>query len=393
MAKFSVKKPLTVLVAVIAVLVMGVVSFVNMTPDLLPNIDMPYILLITAWPGATPEKVENAVTRPLEQAMATLEHIKEITSTSSANSSTLVLEFENSVNMDTVAVDILQKVEQLQGSWDDMVQTPYILKMNPSMIPVNVSAVRMEGMDTIALSTFVQDTLLNQLEGTAGVASISATGLINEKINIRLDDAKIVAANQKISRAIDDQFAEPEEELADGKAEIESNISDLEAKMAQLKEGADELAGKTAEGEATINQKQAELTQGKIQLLEQMTGLEGQLAELEGTEKQLTELQEQIAQLEATRQQLADSIPGLETLKTTLETLNAADAAFQLQIEEIQANPILTDEQKQQAVAAIQAMPEYQQTYAAIAEVEIQLAAMGIEGRDVEAVQALLDQA
>ena len=68
MSKFSVKKPLTVFVAVIAILVLGVVAYFRMTPDLLPNMDFPYVLIMTTYPGASPEKVEQEITKPMEQA-------------------------------------------------------------------------------------------------------------------------------------------------------------------------------------------------------------------------------------------------------------------------------------------------------------------------------------
>ena len=68
MEKFSVKKPLTIFVAVIAVLVLGVVAYFKMTPDLLPNMDFPYVIVVTTYPGATPAKVEEEVSKPLEQA-------------------------------------------------------------------------------------------------------------------------------------------------------------------------------------------------------------------------------------------------------------------------------------------------------------------------------------
>ena len=106
MSKFSVKKPLTVFVAVIAILVLGVVSYMNMTPDLLPNMDFPYVVIVTTYPGASPEKVEAEVTKPMEQSMSTLDHIVEVTSTSSENYSMVLMEFEDSVNMDTIGVDI-----------------------------------------------------------------------------------------------------------------------------------------------------------------------------------------------------------------------------------------------------------------------------------------------
>jgi len=111
MPKFSVKKPLTIFVVVIAILVLGVVSYTRMTPDLLPNMDFPYVMIMTTYPGANPERVEAEVSKPMEQSMATLEHIKEISSTSSENYSMVMLEFEESVNMDTIGVDIQQKID------------------------------------------------------------------------------------------------------------------------------------------------------------------------------------------------------------------------------------------------------------------------------------------
>mgnify|MGYP002989524495 CR=1 FL=1 len=151
MVKFSVKKPLTVFVAVLAVLVLGVVAYLKMTPDLLPNMDFPYVVIVTTDPGASPEAVESAVTRPMEQSMSTLDRIKSVTSTSQDSVSMVVLEFEDGVNMDTVSVDIQQKINMLEGNWDDGVGTPYVLKINPSMLPVEVAAVSMEGMDTVEL--------------------------------------------------------------------------------------------------------------------------------------------------------------------------------------------------------------------------------------------------
>ena len=150
MVKFSVKKPLTVFVAVLAVLVLGVVAYLKMTPDLLPNMDFPYVVIVTTDPGASPEAVESAVTRPMEQSMSTLDRIKSVTSTSQDSVSMVVLEFEDGVNMDTVSVDIQQKINILQGSWDDGVGTPYVLKINPSMLPVQVAAVSYSGKDVTA---------------------------------------------------------------------------------------------------------------------------------------------------------------------------------------------------------------------------------------------------
>ena len=91
-SKFSVKKPMTVLVGVVIAIVLGIVAFSRMTPDLLPNINLPYAVIITAYPGAAPEEVEEEVTKPIEQAMATLDHVEEITSVSRENASQVMLQ-------------------------------------------------------------------------------------------------------------------------------------------------------------------------------------------------------------------------------------------------------------------------------------------------------------
>ncbi len=235
MSKFSARKPLTIFAAVVVVIILGVVSLINMTPDLLPNMDMPYVVIMTAYPGATPQEVETAVTGPLEQRMATLEHIKEIQSTSSANVSMVIMEFGPAVNMDTVSVDILQQINMISGRWDENVGVPRILKINPSMLPVMVSAVDMEGMDTIELSEFVGDTLLPKLQGISGVASVSANGIIKKEIAVSLNEEKISAVSEKVAQAIKNELAdtkddldEAQDKIDDGKSKLKKSKRDLE---------------------------------------------------------------------------------------------------------------------------------------------------------------------
>ena len=229
MPKFSVKKPLTVFVAVIAVLVLGVVAYLKMTPDLLPNMNFPYIVVMTTYPGASPEKVEAEVSKPMEQSMSTLEHIKEVTSTSSENYSVVMLEFEESVNMDTIGVDIQQKLTALESGWDSMVGSPYVLKINPSMLPVEVAAVAMEGKDTVALTEFLNDTLMPKLEGITGVARVTTSGAVEQKLHVVLDQTKIDRMNRKISDAINgklddaaNDLQEQRDQLTDAQGQIDT---------------------------------------------------------------------------------------------------------------------------------------------------------------------------
>ena len=105
-SKFSVKKPFTVVVAVVMVLILGYVSFTRMTTDLLPSMELPYAIVITTYPGASPEEVESAVTIPIEESMATISNMKNVSSVSNENFSLVILEFEEDTNMDTASLDM-----------------------------------------------------------------------------------------------------------------------------------------------------------------------------------------------------------------------------------------------------------------------------------------------
>lgn len=240
MAKFSVKRPLTVFVVVLAVVVLGIVAYLRMTPDLLPNMDFPYVVIVTADPGASPEAVEEEITRPMEQSMATLDQIKEVTSTSQNSVSMVMLEFEDGVNMDTISVDIQQKISVLEGQWSDMVGTPYVLKINPSMIPVMVAAVSREGSDVYALSDLVTDELTGKLEGVSGVASVTVSGALTRQAHVILDQEKMEALSAKLADAVKAQLKKAEGKLYAAKQQVEDGEKALsDAKRA----AADGVAG------------------------------------------------------------------------------------------------------------------------------------------------------
>ena len=243
MAKFSVKKPLTVFVVVLAVIVLGVVSYLKMTPDLIPNMDFPYVIIVTADPGASPEAVESDITKPMEQSMATLDQIKEVTSTSKNSVSMVLLEFEDGVNMDTISVDIQQKISVLQGQWDDMVGTPYVLKINPSVLPVMVAAVSREGMDVYDLSDLVTDELTGKLEGISGVASVSVSGAVTREAHVILDQQKMDELSATLEDAVKKQLKKAETKLRDAEKKIEDGQSALNSAKRDVADGVAGAAG------------------------------------------------------------------------------------------------------------------------------------------------------
>ncbi len=297
MTKFSVKRPLTVFVVVLAVVVLGIVAYLRMTPDLLPNMDFPYVIIVTADPGASPEAVEEEITRPMEQSMATLDQIKEVTSTSQNSASMVMLEFEDGVNMDTISVDIQQKISVLEGQWSDTVGTPYVLKINPSMIPVMVAAVSREGSDVYALSDLVTDELTGKLEGVSGVASVTVSGALTRQAHVILDQEKMEALSAKLADAVKAQLKKAEGKLYAAKKQVEDGEKALsDAKRA----AADGVAG-------TVGDSVDEVYKNLKELYDKLEGLDiddlvgGFITDPDGTLKQLKD--------------------GLDTLKSSIEKL------------------------------------------------------------------------
>lgn len=286
MAGFSVKKPLTVFVAVLGIIVLGVVAYLKMTPDLLPNMDFPYVIIVTSDPGASPESVEQTITKPMEQSMSTLDKIKDVTSTSQNSVSMVLLEFEDGVNMDTVSVDIQQKISVLQGSWEDTVSAPYVLKINPSMLPVMVAAVSREDMDVYELSDFVTDELSGKLEGVSGVASVSVSGAVTREAHVILDEKKLDALSEKLAEAVKKQLGKAESQLLSAKKEVEKGQAALaEAKRA----AADGIAGAVGDSVDKVYEKLKELYD-KLKGLDTDDLMGGFITDPEGTLKQLNDL-------------------------------------------------------------------------------------------------------
>ena len=389
MSKFSVKKPLTIFVAVIAVLVLGVVAYLKMTPDLLPNMDFPYVMIMTTYPGASPEKVEAEVTKPLEQTMSTLEHIKEVSSTSSENYSMVVLEFEESVNLDTIGVDIQQSITALTAVWDEMVGTPYVLKINPSMLPVEVAAVSMEGMDTVQLTQFLNDTLMPKLEGIPGVAQVSTEGMVEQQLHVILDQDKLDALNEKIAAAINGELDKAAEELNEKKQELEDAKKKMDSAKAQLDAGKNALSSQLAKGEAELSKQQTQLITAKAELNDQLMQLQSAKQQLSSTLTILKAVQSGIAELESQGSSLKEELNKLFNFQQTAESLKQLREQFNQMMEEIKNTPELSPEEIEEKLQEIIGSEEYIAMEAAWAQLQAELAVYGL---DVESIQGRIEE-
>lgn len=335
MPKFSVKKPLTVFVAVLAILVLGVVAYLKMTPDLMPNMDFPYVILVTTDPGASPETVEADITKPLEQSMATLDRIKNVTSSSMDSVSMVVLEFEDGVNMDTVSVDIQQKINQLKGSWSDTVGDPYVLKMNPSMLPVQVAALSYDGKDITELSDFVTDTLSPKLEGITGVASVTVSGKVQHQLHVILSQKKLDDLSRRLSDAIAKQL--------------------------------DDAAGQLSSARGQVNSAKAAIRSAE------------ESAVRDAVTQALTTIQDSLKTMRDSRDQLQANLRELAEIQAEKARLEAENAPYQARIEAIRHDPSMTEEEKQAAIAEIESDPEYVRIQAELAALDLRMAALGVK--------------
>lgn len=301
LSKFSVRKPYTVVVGIVLVIILGVVSLTKMSTDLLPSMNLPYAIVVTSYAGASPEQVESVVTQPIEAAMASTSNIKNISSTSSNNMSMVALEFEQTANMDSVTVEMRESLDQISGYWPEEVGNPIIMKLNPDMLPIMIAAVEAEDMDNLEISDYTEKDLIPEIESVEGVASVTGTGLVEESVQVTLSQKKLDEINDKVKASLDKKFADAQSEMEDAEEEISSGKDELDS-------GQKSMANQISDAQNQLNDK-------KIELFQTETDLNNKLAELKETKTQteagiasLTELQAQVKELIQAKKQLTEAI-------------------------------------------------------------------------------------
>ena len=234
MEKFSVKKPFTILVAVIMVLLLGFVSITNLQTNLLPDISTPYLMVVTVYPGASPERVESEVSDVMENALGTVSGVESITATSAENYSLLLMKFAEGTDMNSAMVKTSNKVDQTASSLPSTCLTPSIIEYSLNMNAFMTVAVSREGSDVYDLSDFVDNTLVPYVGRTSGVSSVSANGLIEKMVQVQLNQDKIDEVNARLLELIDTQLADAraqldaaEAQIAEGRAEYEKQLKNF----------------------------------------------------------------------------------------------------------------------------------------------------------------------
>ncbi len=402
LSRYSVKKPYTVVVAVVLVLILGVVSFTKMNTDLLPSMDMPYAMVMTTYPGASPETVEQTVTRPIEQSMATVSNITNVSSVSSENASVVILEFSEDANMDSVTLEMRENLDQIKGYWDESVGNPMIMKLNPDMLPVFVAAVDMDGLTAPQTTDYVENHILQEMESIAGVARVSVSGGVTEQIRVELQQDKIDGVNQKVQDAINGKFAGEEQKLQDAQKQLEEGQAQLESGRQQLESGQQAAAGQIGQGSAQLSQAKEQMQAGLQEISARLQTLEEKQAELEkqgevltasrapieAMLKELTAAKNEYYQAAAGKQELENTIAQLETQIAT-----ATESIAQLESQLEQAQTPEEQQELQNAIGEMNAQLDSLNMAKTEAQAQLQTLNEGLALMDIEVINKGIEEA
>lgn len=322
MIKYSVKKPFTVLVAVIIVLVIGVVSLTEMKTDLLPEMDIPYMMVITTYPGASPEKVEENVTKPMESTLGTINGVENVTSTSAENYSMVVLEFAENTDMDSAMVKISSATNQIESSLPDTCGTPNILEISMDMMATMYASVSYEGKDIYELSDFTEEVVVPYFERQTGVARVSDVGIVEQTIEVRLNQEKIDKINEEILLLTNDKLADAKAELNDA----ENSLADARAEISQKEnELSDQQSSTTSQlADATLQLNEAIATRAAYE--SEITSLKASQKALEG-EKQAYEDNKIASTYESINQMFAQMQAAVAAIQAQMGENSPLDAA------------------------------------------------------------------
>ena len=330
MSKFCVKKPFTVFVAVIIALTLSAVCLTKMATDLLPEMDLPYMMVITTYPGASPEKVESSVTEPMESALGTVTGVKNVTSSSAENYSLVMLEFADGTNMDSAMVKINSAITSVKESLPEACGTSNVMEMSMDMVATMYTSVGYEGKDIYALSDFTDETLIPRLERQEGVASVSNIGLVEKSIEVRLDQDKVDEINDKVLVKVSGSLAKAKKELNKAQSKLDKAKGELEDSQTST---SDQL-GQASQATDQLSAYQSQLVSQQASLKALQGAREQVIGQLEKNGVVYAAIDDSISQLNdsaAQMETLYQSLTGAGcTDETALADLVAAGAAMGL---------------------------------------------------------------
>lgn len=202
LSKFSIKRPVTILMLFIALTAIGFVSYQRLGLDLLPDMSFPISAVMVSYPGVAPEEIETLITIPLEEVLSTIHRIDKISSISQEGSSMLLLSFQWGTNMDIASLEVREKIDQIKGIIPEGASDPGVFKFDPSMIPIMVLGMNSEQYRLDELEKFARDIVKPRLERLEGIALASVSGGLQREILVSVDNRRLRDNNLTLEQIV-----------------------------------------------------------------------------------------------------------------------------------------------------------------------------------------------
>ena len=187
---FSVKKPVTILMITLVVLIVGIVSLTRIPLDLLPKIEIPIAAISTSYRGAGPQEIEELITKPLEGAVGTVSNVKNVKSVSFDGSSLIIAEFNFGTDMDFASLEVREKVDLVKGYLPKEVGNPMVVKVNPNALPIMQLSFYSDE-DLAKLQSLIDEVIVPRIERVEGVANVSVAGGIEKELSIVVREGEL----------------------------------------------------------------------------------------------------------------------------------------------------------------------------------------------------------
>ncbi|MGB7061074.1 MAG: efflux RND transporter permease subunit [Candidatus Zixiibacteriota bacterium] len=200
--KFAVRRPVMVSMIFLIFIILGVISFALLPIDLFPDIDLPMVMVVAGYEGAGPSEIENMVAKPMENALAATKNLKNIYSYSLEEACVVIAEFEWGSDMDVAAADVREKVDMIRAILPEGVESPSVIKFDPSMMPIMFLGVSGEGRTPAELRYYAEEIIQPRIERLDGVAAAFPIGGLEREIKVEIDRARLEALEFSVNQVI-----------------------------------------------------------------------------------------------------------------------------------------------------------------------------------------------
>ena len=201
LADVSIKRPVFATMIIMALIVLGLFSFIKLNVDLYPNVDIPFVIVTTILPGAGPEQIETDVTKKIEDAVNPVEGIDYIQSTSQENVSQVLIAFKLEVDGKIAAQDVREKVSAIRADLPTDIEDPVIQRFDFASLPIMSFTVSGNRSDK-DITTYTKNVIKKRIENIPGVGAVNLVGGAEREIQIEVDAAKLKAYNLSIQDVI-----------------------------------------------------------------------------------------------------------------------------------------------------------------------------------------------